>query len=155
MENSKQLANRLKDVLINGHWIANTNYHELLTDLTLEEASKTIGSHNSIALIIYHVNYYLAGLLDAFATGRLEIKDKYSFEMPTLVTETDWQQLKAEINTNAARFVRAVEAMDSDKLDAPFIEEKYGSFRRNIEAVIEHSYYHMGQIALIKKVIRA
>ena len=116
MENSNQLATRLKDVLIDGHWIANTNYQELLEDLTLEEAQKTIGPHNSIALLTYHVNYYLAGLLHAFTTGRLEIRDKYSFDLPTLTSETDWQQLNAEINKNAEQFVKAVEAMDSKKL---------------------------------------
>jgi len=154
MESSNQLAVRLKDVLIDGHWIANTNYTDLLSDLTLEEAKKTIGPHNSIALLTYHVNYYLSGLIHAFNTGQLEIRDKYSFDIPHLTSEADWQQLKGDFIKNATLFVKAVKEMDSTKLDGPFIEEKYGSFRRNIEGVIEHSYYHMGQIAMLKKILR-
>ena len=34
-----------------------------------------------------------------------------------------------------------------------FVDEKYGTFQRNIEAMIEHSYYHLGQIVLIKKML--
>lgn len=43
--------------------------------------------------------------------------------------------------------------MDDRILDKPFIDEKYGSYIRNIEGVIEHSYYHLGQIVLLKKMI--
>ncbi len=37
-------------------------------------------------------------------------------------------------------------------LDGKFKEE-YGSYALNIEAQIEHSYYHLGQISLIKKIL--
>lgn len=43
--------------------------------------------------------------------------------------------------------------MDSAKLDEPFVDEKYGSYLRNIEGVIEHSYYHLGQVVLVKKMV--
>jgi hypothetical protein len=32
-------------------------------------------------------------------------------------------------------------------------DEQYGTWQRNLEAVIEHSYYHLGQIILIRKMI--
>ena len=43
--------------------------------------------------------------------------------------------------------------MPNDKLEEIFVDEKYGTYRRNIEGIIEHSYYHLGQISLIKKMI--
>lgn len=43
--------------------------------------------------------------------------------------------------------------MPDQKLEEVFVEEKYGTYLRNIEGVIEHSYYHLGQISLIKKLI--
>jgi len=45
--------------------------------------------------------------------------------------------------------------MPDKKLNEIFVNEKYGTYLRNIEAVIEHSYYHLGQIVLIKKLILA
>lgn len=155
METSSSIANRLREVLIDGRWIANTNYRDLLYDLTLEEATKTLGNHNSIALLIYHVNYYLAGLLEAFATNTLEIRDKYSFDIPAMESAADWEALKNDFNNNAASFVAVIKTFDEEKLEAPFVDEQYGNYRRNLEGVIEHSYYHMGQISLIKKLIRS
>jgi len=55
--------------------------------------------------------------------------------------------------THAARFADAIEGLEEKRLEQPFIEERYGSYLRNIEGVIEHSYYHLGQIVLIKKLI--
>jgi len=43
--------------------------------------------------------------------------------------------------------------MSNEKLDEAFVDVKYGSYQRNIEGVIEHSYYHLGQISLVRKMI--
>ena len=101
----------------------------------------------------YHINYYLDGLLNVFDGGKLEIRDRYSFELPQILSEEDWQQLRNRLFFNAERFASAVEQMPDEKFDQPFIEEKYGSYLRNIEAVIEHGYYHLGQISLLRKLI--
>lgn len=58
------------------------------------------------------------------------------------------------IFTNAEKFVATVAQMDDTLLDEPFIDEKYGTFLRNIEGVIEHSYYLLGQVSLINKMIQ-
>ena len=43
--------------------------------------------------------------------------------------------------------------MSDDKLTDVFVKEEYGTYHRNINAIIEHSYYHLGQISLIKKLL--
>jgi len=88
-----------------------------------------------------------------FEGGPLEIKDKYSFDMPAITSETDWLNLVNEFVSNAEKFITHVEKMDDDLLSQPFVKEEYGSYLRNIEAQIEHCYYHLGQVSLIKKLI--
>jgi hypothetical protein len=41
--------------------------------------------------------------------------------------------------------------MGGNLLSQPFVKDEYGSCLQNIEAQIEHSYYHLGQVSLIKK----
>ncbi len=41
--------------------------------------------------------------------------------------------------------------MTEEELLLNFTDENYGTFYRNIDVMIEHSYYHIGQIVLIKK----
>lgn len=153
MNRNTNLANRLNEVLLCGRWIANTNYQLQLEDVTWTQAVRKIGTLNTVAALTFHVNYYLAGLLNVFKGGELTISDKYSFDMPAIQSEDDWKSLVNDFLNNSEAFVRQVENLPDSKLDEPFVDEKYGTYLRNIEAVIEHSYYHLGQISLIKKMI--
>jgi uncharacterized damage-inducible protein DinB len=153
MKRNECIANRLREVLLHGHWVANTNYKEQLQDITWEQATQKIDDLNTIAALTYHINYYMVGLLNVFDNGVLDIKDKYSFDLPSIKSERDWKILLTGFLENSEKFADQISQMPEGKLDEPFVEEKYGSYLRNIEAVIEHSYYHLGQISLIKKLI--
>ena len=153
MTRNISLSNRLEEVLLNGRWIANTNYKEQLLSVSWQEAVQKVNELNTISALTFHVNYYLAGLLNAFENNRLDISDKYSFDASPINNEADWNRLANEFLSNSEQFVEKVKNMDDAIFDKPFIDEKYGSYQRNIEAVIEHSYYHLGQITLIKKLI--
>jgi hypothetical protein len=147
------IATRLREVLLNGHWIANTNYKEQIQNLKWQQVIQKIDTLNTIAALTYHINYYLEGLLNAFGNGKLEISDKYSFNLPPIHSEADWNKLVTDFLDNSEKFANQVEKMNDSIFDQPFIDEEYGSYLRNIEGVIEHSYYHLGQISLIKKMI--
>nr|WP_198520254.1 DUF1572 domain-containing protein [Flavobacterium sp. 5] len=153
MTNSIDIANRLREVLLNGKWIANTNFKEQIVSIDWKQAIEKVENLNTIALLTFHINYYLKGLIHVFKGGNLEIRDKYSFDLPEIKSETDWNNLVNEFVSNAEMFANEVEKMNNNILNQPFVDEKYGSYLRNIEGVIEHSYYHLGQVSLIKKII--
>ena len=153
MNRSEFIAGRLREVFLNGKLIAFTNYRELISDLTWQQATTKIHDLNSIAALTFHVDYYLDGILQVMDGGPLEIRDKYSFDMPEIRSESDWEQLVTRFLANAEKFASHVHAMPDSKMDEFFVEEKYGSWYRNLEVVIEHGYYHMGQMAIIKKMV--
>jgi len=153
MTRNLTIASRLREVLLDGHWIANTNYKEQILNINWQQAIQKVDGLNTIAALTYHLNYYLAGLLNAFENGKLEISDKYSFDLPEIKSEAAWNKLVTDFLNNSKKFTDRVEQMDDSIFDQPFIDKKYGSYLRNIEGVIEHSYYHLGQISLIRKMI--
>lgn len=150
---SKNIADRLQEVFIDGTWVANTNYKHILQDVDMEMALYQVDNLNTIAALTYHINYYLQGLIPVFDGGDLTISDKYSFDLPDITSEDEWQKMVQELLSNAETFINKVRQLNPDQLSAPFVEPKYGNYYRNIECVIEHSYYHLGQISLIKKMI--
>ena len=87
-----------------------------------------IGTLNTIALT-YNINYYIAGKLFAFKNGRLEISDKYSFDLPTVFTEADWANLVNDFLNNAEILATHVKHMDDKFFDQPFIDKKYGNYK--------------------------
>ena len=153
MKLSQSLSSRLTELFLDGHWITNTNYKELLRSVDRESAILKMSNLNSIAELTYHINYYVAGLNNVFDGGDLEIKDMYSFDMGPVESEADWQVMVDDLLMNTERFIKHVESMTDEQLHGPFIVEKYGTYLRNIEGVIEHAYYHLGQMVIIRKLI--
>lgn len=154
MKNSKLLAKSFTEVMLNGRWIANTNFKDQLSQVTWEEATTQIGSLNTLAALAYHINYYIAGMIHVFEGGPLEIRDKYSFDLQGLDSAEDWDNFRQTMWANAEKFAAHVEAMSDEQLGEPFVDEKYGTYQRNIEGATEHGYYHLGQVSLIRKMIR-
>ena len=153
MTRNLAIANRLREVLLNGKWIANTNFKEQILSISWQQAIQKIGNLNTIALLTFHINYYLGGLLNVFNGGGLEIRDKYSFDLPEIKSQKDWNKLVGEFLSNSEMFANKIEQMDQSMLNQSFVDKKYGTYLRNIEGVIEHSYYHLGQVSLIRKMI--
>lgn len=151
MNASKTLAHRLDEVLLSGKWIAHTNVQEQLMQTDFSEATKRCGVNNTIAQLAFHLLYYLEGLQRVIDGGPLDIKDRESFNMPAMVSASDWEALRKRYLNAASQFVRSVENMDDERLQADFVEARYGTWQRNLEGVIEHSYYHLGQMVLIRK----
>jgi uncharacterized damage-inducible protein DinB len=151
---SKQLADQFREVQLNGTWVVATNLKAQLTDVSWEEATTRIGSLNTIAALTFHLNYYVAGLIRVLEGGPLDIRDKYSFDMPPITSAADWDALREKCFREAERFAGLVAAMPEEQLMGPFIMEQYGTYFRNVQVMIEHSYYHLGQIVLLRKLIK-
>lgn len=154
MNYNEYLANRLKEILLSGKWVVGTNFKEQIEDLTWTEANMKIENFNSISSITFHINYYLSGVLEVFKGGDLTIRDKYSFDAPEIKGEKDWELRKEKLVKDSKEFIQLIEDMNPDRLMEVFVKEEYGSYFRSIDVIIEHTYYHLGQIILIKKKLR-
>lgn len=154
MSSVLQLAKRFREVLLDGLWIANTNFKDELSDVTWKQAVTRVGSLNTIAMLTFHIDYYIAGIIPVFEGGALEIKDQYSFDLPSIESQEQWEVLLNKLWSDSEKFAELLAKMPDSKLNEVFVDEKYGNYQRNIDGVIEHAYYHLGQITLIKKMLK-
>ena len=151
--NATELAKRFREVTLDGKRVAFTNLKEQLSDLTMAQATTKISTLNTIAALTFHINYYIQGVLHVFEGGELTIRDKYSYDLEPIVSEEDWIQLRDTLFTNAEKFATHIDQMSEEKLSSGFVKEEYGSYQLNIDTMIEHCYYHFGQIVIIKKMV--
>ncbi|URM38858.1 DUF1572 domain-containing protein [Flavobacterium anhuiense] len=151
MKSTTEIANRFREVILNGTWIANTNFKDQLENLDWKIAVSPIQDINTISALAQHVHYYINGINQVFKGGTLDIKDQFSFDFPPIHSQEQWDNFLTKFWNDAEEFALLVEQMSDEKLDEGFVDVKYGTYKRNIEAMIEHSYYHLGQIVLIKK----
>lgn len=147
------LANRFREVILNGTWIANTNFKQELEKLDWEIATAKFQDLNTISILAQHIHYYINGIKQVFLGGDLTIRDKYSFDFPEIHSSEQWEDFLAKFWSDSEEFAALIEKIPEEQLNENFVVEHYGTYWRNIEAMIEHSYYHLGQIVLIKKIL--
>lgn len=153
--NSTQLANRLGEVILSGTWIANTNIKDQIENLDYTIANKQVQSLNTIAILAQHIHYYVSGIKNVFVNGNLEIRDKFSFDFPLITSQKQWKSFQNLFWKDTEELIEHISHLSESELQNPFVDEKYGSYQRNIDGLIEHTYYHLGQIVLIKKMIES
>lgn len=153
MNSQIQLANRFREVILNGTWIANTNFKNELEHLDWKTATARFQNLNTISVLAQHIHYYIHGIKQFFLSGKLEIRDRYSFDFPEITSQKEWDNFLTEFWKDSTEFASLIEQMPEEKLNEDFVDKKYGAYLRNIDGMIEHSYYHLGQIVWIKKVI--
>ena len=152
MNITAQIAKHVREVHFGGNWTS-SNLRDSLAGLTWQEATRKIYSFNTIAALVFHMNYYVSAILKVLEGEPLNAHDKYSFDLPPIVSQEDWEKLLDKTWTDAEHFASLVEQLPESKLGETFSDEKYGNYYRNIHGVIEHTHYHLGQIVLIKKIL--
>jgi len=152
MKTTELIANNLRQVYFGGNWTA-SNLKDHLEGLTLEMVTQQVSNLNTILALTYHIHYYTKGTMAVLKGGELTIRDKFSFDHPEIQNETEWQDFQNTIWIEAKEFIALIEKLDDTILETSLAEEKYGSYFRNLVGIIEHTHYHLGQIAIIKKMI--
>ncbi|HOY07931.1 MAG TPA: DUF1572 domain-containing protein [Saprospiraceae bacterium] len=152
MNLSAHIAKQLRDVHFGGNWTA-SSLKEHLTDITWQQAVTRVESFNTIAILVFHTNYYVEAVLKVLRGGPLDAKDKFSFDHPPIQSQEDWDKMLDKTWSDAEAFAQAIEQLPEEKLWEDFHESKYGNYYRNLTGIVEHLHYHLGQMVLIKKMV--
>ena len=152
MNLTAQIAKHFKDVHFGGNWTS-VNLKETLADVTWQQATTKIYSLNTIATLVFHINYYVSAVTKVLQGEPLTAHDRYSFDLPPIQNHDDWEKLLNKTWSDAEKFVQLIEQLPEGRLGEVFSDEKYGTYYRNIHGIIEHTHYHLGQIVLIKKIL--
>jgi len=153
MKQTEQLANRLRELILNGTWIANTNYKHQLENLDWKIATTKYQSLNSVAVLAQHIHYYISGITNVFVNNKLEIRDKFSFDFLPIESQKEWEIFLNQFWNDTITLADFIEKMPEENLNKDFVDAKYGTYLRNIDGMMEHGYYHLGQIVLLKKLL--
>ena len=150
---SEQIGSHLYNVYFGGNWTL-TNFKEVVADVTLAEALEKHRDLNTIATLVFHTNYFLKTLIRVLDGKGLTGSDKFSFDHPSFSSEDEWRQYVDETLNDAKQLSESIKKLSDDLLMESFADNKYGSYNRNLWGVIEHCHYHLGQIVVIKKLLR-
>jgi uncharacterized damage-inducible protein DinB len=147
-----QIAKHLREVHLGGNWTW-VNLRDTLTGVDWQQATQKTEGFNTILGLTYHIHYYVHVVLKALRGGPFDAHDRYSYAHPPVNNQADWEQLLARVWEEAEAFAALIEQLPDERLGEIFMEEKYGNLYRNLQGIIEHSHYHLGQIVILKKMM--
>ena len=124
-----------------------------MENLDWKIATAQVKRLHAISTLAQYIQYYIRGIRHVYEGGNLEIRDRYSFDFPPIESRYQWTAFLTVFWDDTKSLAEAIEGMSEEKLDQCFVDEKYGTYERNILGLIEHGYYHLGQIVLIKKLL--
>src|SRR4051794_40287433 len=146
------MAKQFRELYFGGNWTG-VDLKATLENVTWKQATTQAHKFNTIAALVYHIDYYVRAVTGVLTGQTLGAHDRDSFNSPPIQSQEDWVALLKEAWSSAETFANAVEALPPAMLEKDFFQNKYGTYFRNISGVIEHTHYHLGQIVLIKKII--
>ena len=152
MNLSAQIAKHFRNVHFGGNW-TDSNLKDNLAGLSWQQATAQVYACNSIATLVFHMNYFVSAVLQVLQGEPLNAHDKYSFDLPPILSQKDWEKLLEKTWADAENFAALVEQLPENKLWEDFSDPTYGTYYANIHGIIEHIHYHLGQIVLIKKIL--
>jgi len=139
--------------VVHGNW-TEIYLDDATADITFAEAvALPPGITNSIAMLMHHIGFYNAVVME-WLKGNTTFVDASNGFGVTIHTEDDWQQLRQNVLDSFKTLANAAKDLSNEKL-AEFAPAKDDTLYKTLHGTTEHAHYHLGQIVLIKQIIRA
>jgi uncharacterized damage-inducible protein DinB len=154
MQVTSHIAQHLLDVYTGGNW-TEVSVAETLADLTFEEAIKvTAASPNSIASLVHHLSYWNRIMVQRIDGAKPGIPEVNGFDVGTIANEKEWKALIRDLFVSASELALAIKNVGDARLEEPIVNGLVSTYK-NLQGSVEHIHYHLGQIVILKKLIRA
>ncbi|MFZ6011007.1 MAG: DinB family protein [Bacteroidota bacterium] len=122
---------------------------EVLEGITPDMALKKLSNTHSIIELVAHMTTWRI-----YVTRKLEgdpnfhVSDEMNFPKVS-----DWKKAVSDLDNSQAELIKAIEKFPEQRLheQVPHTKNKY-TFYTLLHGIVHHDLYHLGQIALLKKV---
>ena len=139
MKITQLIAAHLQEAFEGNNW-SDVNVKDTLDGITFRQATHvTNASPNTI-------KQRLQGI-------EPEISAANGFDLQPITSEHDWVQLKKNAFDTVNELASAIRDFPDERLPEESPVGK-GSFYKKLQGVIEHNYYHLGQIVILKNLIK-
>jgi uncharacterized damage-inducible protein DinB len=126
---------------------------EILEGVTAQQASaRPFGGAHSIWEIVLHIAAWERAGRRRLKGDRAQLSGAEDWPAITDTDEPAWQRTKEALRESHEQLRNAVAKLDESRLDEPIIEGM-SSVYVTLHGVVQHTLYHAGQIAILKKVV--
>jgi uncharacterized damage-inducible protein DinB len=153
MKITHEIATHILDCFNGENW-TDVNIFNTLNDVNWQEAQqRTAASQNTIASLLHHIYYWNGIIMERMKGINPSIPETNGFDVPELKNENDWNELKEKTHQSFIQLADAIKNFPEDKLSETYAAGK-SSYYKNLQGIVEHAHYHLGQMVILKKLIK-
>ena len=124
---------------------------EILEGITAQQAAAhPLAGGHSIWELALHITAWTRAGSRRLRGDRAQLTDAENFPAVADSGEQAWEEARGSIKQAHEEFRSAILLLDDSRLDQPIIEGM-SSIYVTLHGIIQHSLYHAGQIAILKK----
>lgn len=125
---------------------------ELLRDLPVDLApSKPVEHAHSIWEIVLHIAAWQRAAARRLQVEIAELSPAEDWPHVTNVSEAAWKQAIKDLRQSYDALKKSIAKLGDDKLLATKVPNRDHDFYFLLHGIIQHNFYHAGQIAVLKK----
>lgn len=153
MKITELIAKHITEVQEGDNW-TEVNIKDTLSDINYKEATTVTGaSYNTIASLVHHLGFYNDVVMQRLSGTEPIINESNGFDMAAIKNEDDWIKLKERNMQSARQLASAVREFPEERIFELTVTG-HSTHYKTLHGIVEHAHYHLGQIVLLKKLIR-
>lgn len=154
MKITECIAQHISEVFEGNNW-TEVDIRQTLHDVTFTEATTvTPASPNTIAALIFHLDFYNQVIMSRLNGIDPVIDEHNGMNVPAIKNEEQWQQLQKKAFDSTAALAAMVKDFPEERLQEPTVKG-LNTYCKTLHGIAEHSHYHLGQMVLLKNLIRS
>lgn len=124
---------------------------EVLENVTASQAAmRPIAGAHSIWELVLHIGAWTDACRRRLAGDRAELADEENFPPIADTSDKAWENTLRSLRESHQQLSDAIASVDETRLDNPILEGM-PSIYITLQGAVQHSLYHTGQIAILKK----
>ncbi len=150
MTETERIVDQLKRAFVGEAWHGPA-VMEILEGVTAQQAAAhPIASGHSIWELVLHIAAWMRAASRRLHGDRAQLTDAEDFPAVIDSDERAWEQARETLKQAHDELSSAILLLDDSRLDQPIVEGMSSTYV-TLHGVIQHSLYHAGQIAILKK----
>ena len=152
IENFTRQLNEIQD----GSLWFDQSFKNKLENLSAEDAFKRpISSVHSVAEHVSHMLEWRKECILRYKGGKTDLMDSpYDWKSNIELQEIGWANLKEALYASTVDLINLIHNNNDKYLETRFFDTDY-NFKYLLEGIIHHDLYHLGQIGVTIKLLRA
>lgn len=150
MKETERIRQQLERAFAGGAWHG-PGVMELLENVTASQAAaRPIAGAHSIWELVLHIKAWEDACRRRLLGDRAQLTDEEDWPPVNDTSEADWTKALNSVRQANDDLMATIAAVDDGRLDEPILEGMSTAYA-TLHGAVQHSLYHAGQIAVLKK----